>query len=113
MLTNNAAQMLYQHFDDEALEATYKDRARRLQWLSELQMRDEEAEREREQKKKEEQEAQAEMEQPAHRHADPSHDALGLGTMSIEIQSCRDQPPEGIGEKSDADQPEHNVATGR
>jgi hypothetical protein len=62
MLTNNAAQMPYQHFDDEALEATYKDRARRLQWLSELQMRDEEAEREREQKKKEEQEAQAEME---------------------------------------------------
>lgn len=61
MLTNNAAQMPYQHFNDEALEATFKDRARRLQWLSELQMRDEEAEREREQKKKEEEEAQAEM----------------------------------------------------
>jgi hypothetical protein len=54
--------MPYQHFDDEALDATYKDRARRLQWLGELQMRDEEAEREREQKKKEEEEVQAEME---------------------------------------------------
>lgn len=54
--------MPYQHFDDEALDATYKDRARRLQWLGELQMRDEEAERERERKKKEEEEVQAEME---------------------------------------------------